>query len=49
MSLQPWDFVFLQKLDALEQEEEQREKAGLYDSSSSDDEDMKDLRKVAGK
>jgi len=40
----------LAKLDALEKEEEMREKAGFYDSDmSEEDEDMQELRKTASK
>lgn len=44
------DFVdpeILERLDALEKEEEEREKAGLYDSDSPDDYETKQIKKVA--
>jgi len=47
------DFIdpeILEKLDALEREEEMREKAGVYDNESSDeDEETKTMRKTATK
>ncbi|XP_060572801.1 GTP-binding protein 4-like [Ruditapes philippinarum] len=47
------DFIdpeIMEKLDALEKEEELREKAGYYDDDDSEeDEEMKDLRKTAAK
>ena len=39
----------LQKLDALEKEEEMRERAGVYDSDTSDDEEAIATRKIADK
>lgn len=46
------DFIdpeIMQRLDELEREEEMREKAGLYDESSSDDDETKKTRKLANK
>lgn len=46
------DFIdpeIMQRLDELEREEEMREKAGLYDESSSDDDETKETRKLANK
>jgi len=43
-----YNVFFCQKLDALEKEEELREKAGYYDSDDSEeDEEMQELRKTA--
>ena len=43
-------YVNVQKLDELEKEEELREKAGVYDSDSSEeDEETLEIRKVAKK
>lgn len=42
------DALDLQKLDELEKEEELREKAGLYDSEmSDDDEELKEVQQTA--
>lgn len=44
------DFIdpeIMERLDELEREEEMREKAGLYDESSSDDDDLKATRSLA--
>lgn len=46
------DFVdpeIMEKLEALEKEEEMREQAGFYDSDESDDPEMDDIRKTARK
>ena len=40
---------FAQKLEALEREEEMRERAGFYDSDTDDDPEMDEIRQTARK